>query len=136
MSTILKSTASVQGYDNTRVSAYNCQQEHPRFKLTSNMKQITVIVVLASLVACSLAVMDLSKAMEAIDSCGKAQELPEETIAKIKSILTKYASAMVPGSDPAASVEIMEAETQDLFKSASFPEKFAPFRDCVKSKMQ
>ena len=117
------------------VTAYNCQWERLRFKLTSSMKQITVIVVLASLAVCTLAVMDLSKSMEAIDSCGKEQEIGEETIAKIKSILTKYASAMVPGSDPSASVEMMEAETQDLFKSASFPEKFPPFSDCVKSKM-
>ena len=117
------------------MTAYNCQREHPHFKLTFRMKQITVIVVLASLAVCALAVMDLSKCMEAIDSCGKPQDLPEETIAKIKSILTKYASAMVPGSDPSASVEMMEAETQDLFKSASFPEKFPPFKDCVKSKM-
>lgn len=99
------------------------------------MRQISVILVVATLVASCVAVMDLSKAMESIDCCSKAGEISPEIATKIKGILTKHASAMVPGSDPQASVETMESETQDLFKSASIPDKFVPFKDCMKSKM-
>ena len=100
------------------------------------MKRISVVLVLATLVASSLAVMDLSKTMTAIDDCSKLQEIPDDLTIKLKGVLTKHAAAMVPGSDPEASMETMKAESEELFQSASIPGKFVPFGDCVKEKMQ